>query len=191
MYSTSCPSLELPRRRIYYVQNASPLELKMLEIAELLAALSCSCVTTSYIIQEESGSPPSLIQNILCVLRVDLRTIISPGPVLGSCLVLGCSLSSYMNRRRRQDGYQIVVFVIWIAWAICVGWGTGASADMVTLGVVPWALCAAMLSSFAARAAFLWLENRERSGGLTINGLVDEKRDIEEVLVIGSNTTQP
>ncbi|KAH9994167.1 hypothetical protein F4779DRAFT_623371 [Xylariaceae sp. FL0662B] len=177
MYSTSCPELELSKGHLCCVHNA-PLRLQLLELAELAPALFCSCVTTSYIVQEESGSSPLLTRDIIRLIRVEFLTHISPGLALGSCLVLGCCLSSYTHRRRCQDQYQIIVFVTWIAWAICVGWGIGASADMVTLGIVPWALCAAMPSSFATHLALLWPEKRERCDRHTVDGVVDSKKGI-------------
>ncbi|KAI0175766.1 hypothetical protein GGR52DRAFT_328653 [Hypoxylon sp. FL1284] len=52
--------------------------------------------------------PPS--QVIYRIIHFDFIRNVSPGLALGSCLVLGCCLSSYTHRRRDQDQYQAIVF---------------------------------------------------------------------------------
>ncbi|KAL7628782.1 hypothetical protein AAE478_000297 [Parahypoxylon ruwenzoriense] len=121
-------------------------------------------------------SPLSPSKILIRMIPLDLLECMSPGLVLGSCLVLGCCLSSYVHRRRDQDEHQAIVFVIWIIWAICVGWGIGASANMTTLGIVPWALCAAMFSSFVGHAGARWLSGREKCESRSFTcDIVDEK----------------
>src|SRR3569833_4787621 len=54
--------------------------------------------------------------------------------MLISCLVLGCSISSFVYRRQAQDPYQLAVFFILIAWAVAIGYATGASANLIGAG---------------------------------------------------------
>jgi hypothetical protein len=70
--------------------------------------------------------------------------------MLAACLVLGCSVSSFVYRRQDRDPAQAAVFLMFIIWAVVLGRaGLGASANLVMLGCVPWALCAAMPASAA------------------------------------------
>ncbi|KAI0842917.1 hypothetical protein F5Y06DRAFT_76667 [Hypoxylon sp. FL0890] len=180
MYSTPCHSFQLPRDQVCLHSNTTPLgESPLAELAELVPAIACSFVTTSYIAQIESArdnisrNVDSPTEMIFHIIRLDFLKNISPGLALGSCLVLGCCLSSYAHRRRDHDQFQVFVFVIWITWAVCIGWGTGATANRVTLGIVPWASCAAMLSSFFGHAGARWVSrnNCERGSDFTvING---------------------
>ncbi|KAI1376255.1 hypothetical protein F4677DRAFT_86303 [Hypoxylon crocopeplum] len=180
MYSTSCHSFELPEGQDYLQPKAPPSrESPLSELVELVPAIACSFVTTSYIVQTESmldNLPPnidSFSQNIIRIIRPNFSKIISPRLALGSCLVLGCCLSSYTHRRRDYDQCQAVVFITWIAWAICVGRGIGATANLVTLGIVPWATCAAILSSFFGHAGARWFSKREthkRENVLSVGG---------------------
>jgi predicted MFS family arabinose efflux permease len=94
----------------------------------------------------------------------------SPGLLLGACVVLGCCLSSYYQRRREQDTYLTLVFLAWIALVVCVARGAGSSADIAMLGMVPWALCAAMLSSSMLHVVLGWLTDK----GNRAEGCVDE-----------------
>ena len=73
---------------------------------------------------------------------------------LASCVVLGCAISSYVNRRRAHDRYQALFFLIAggaVAGATVVA---EASKQLVLLAYVPWAACLAMAVSLAAHA--LW-----------------------------------
>lgn len=182
MYATSCRSFLLPGDQVCLQSNTTLLgESPLAELAELVPAIACSFVTTSYISQAESaredisGNVDSSIQMILHIMRLDFLKDISPGLALGSCLVLGCCLSSYAHRRRDHDQYQAVVFVIWITWAVCIGWGIGVSANRVTLGIVPWASCAAMLSSFFGHAGARWVSTRNKCERGSDSTVVNEK----------------
>ncbi|OTB02330.1 hypothetical protein M426DRAFT_322762 [Hypoxylon sp. CI-4A] len=154
------------------------------ELVELVPAIACSLITTTYITQTESTTGDlstdinSPSQSIFHIVWVDFLRDIPPGVALGSCLVLGCCLSSYVHRRRDQDQYQVIVFIIWVSWAICIGWGIGVSANRVMLGIMPWATCAAMLSSFFGHAAARWVSVRERCERETIFALVSEKETL-------------
>ncbi|KAI1441201.1 hypothetical protein F5Y02DRAFT_313506 [Annulohypoxylon stygium] len=181
MYSASCHSFELPRGQVCLESNPSSLkESPLSQLVELVPAIACSFVTTCYIVQEESSrdeistDTDSPVQTIFHIIRINFPKHVSPGLALGSCLVLGCCLSSYAHRRRDQDQYQVIIFVIWIIWAVCIGWGIGASANKVTLGIVPWVSCAAMISSFFGHAGARWVSGREKCERETILTFVGE-----------------
>lgn len=69
-----------------------------------------------------------------------------------------------------------MVFMTWIAWAICIGWGVEASANLVTLGIVPWVSCAAMVSSYCAHAGARWLSAKEKGECWSTLTITDEQR---------------
>ncbi|KAI2782327.1 hypothetical protein F4815DRAFT_31762 [Daldinia loculata] len=183
MYAT-CRSFGPPGNQVYHQQYILPSRRKpsLSELAELVPAVTCSFLTTCYIVRAESAREDFLVnidsysQSLLRAVRLDLLLKnVPPGLALGSCLVLGCCLSSYTHRRRDRDPYQPVVFAAWIVWAVCIGWGTGISANVVTLGIVPWASCAAMLSSFIGHVGARWVSNRERCQGVYTMSVMNEK----------------
>lgn len=81
--------------------------------------------------------------------------------MLGSCVVLGCSLSSYIQRREEKDRFQIIIFVVMAIWGITVGRGVGASTHLIALSLVPGALCTSMLLSFTGHEFGRWLIDRQ------------------------------
>src|SRR6266566_5179665 len=70
----------------------------------------------------------------------------SPELLLVACLVLGCSVSSFLHRRQAEDQYQLLVFILCIACAVFLAWG--GPADVILLRYIPWAMCAAMAISY-------------------------------------------
>jgi uncharacterized membrane protein YhaH (DUF805 family) len=67
--------------------------------------------------------------------------------MLSSCLILGCAISSYAYRRKEHDKHQTLIFLIAIGAASAVGFTAGVDANLVMLGLIPWALCSAMILS--------------------------------------------
>lgn len=51
-------------------------------------------------------------------------------------------------------------------WGLVVGRGIGASANLITLSLVPGALCTAMLLSFTGHEFGRWLAQRPKQHGL-------------------------
>ncbi|KAI0482636.1 hypothetical protein GGR56DRAFT_199496 [Xylariaceae sp. FL0804] len=180
MFSLGCyPSKEsesAPRTREIAFIRASALS----EVAELVPAVACSIVATAHVCQGTSAASSfntGSAHRILAALRPSFLSPPSPGLVLGSCLVLGCCLSSYMHRRRAADPYQAAVFAAWAAWAVCIGWSAGSSADAIVLAIVPWALTAAMPSCFLAHAGGRWLAaRRKREVETVVAGAADEEK---------------
>jgi hypothetical protein len=76
--------------------------------------------------------------------------------MLGSCLLLGCSISSFAYRRQEDDHYQTPIFVLAITAASIFGLSLGINANMIMLGLIPWALCFSMVFSTAVH----WLVRR-------------------------------
>lgn len=70
-----------------------------------------------------------------------------PGLMLCACLVLGCSISSFAYRRQRQDRYQSFIFALVITLSTIFGFSVGVNANIIMLGLIPWALCVAMILS--------------------------------------------
>lgn len=65
--------------------------------------------------------------------------------MLGSCLVLGCAISSFAYRRQDIDKLQTFIFIAAITLACTIGLATDLNANLIMLGMIPWALCAAMV----------------------------------------------
>lgn len=72
------------------------------------------------------------------------------------CLILGCSVSSFCYRRQEQDKFQAPIFVLIIITATIFGFGLGINANLIMLGLIPWALCLSMVFSTAVH----WLLRR-------------------------------
>lgn len=84
--------------------------------------------------------------------------ILDPSPVLMLvfCLVLGCSVSSFCYRRQEHDKFQAPIFVFVIIAATIFGFGLGINANLIMLGLIPWALCFSMVFSTTVH----WLVRR-------------------------------
>jgi hypothetical protein len=67
--------------------------------------------------------------------------------MLSSCLILGCAISSFAYRRQEQDKYQTAIFIIAIGGASAAGLILRVDANLIMLGLIPWALCLAMIIS--------------------------------------------
>ena len=107
--------------------------------------------------------PPVRIGNDDLIQRTTLFiTHPDPGTVLGACLLMGCSLSLFMQQRQEKDRYQSLVFLVVITWAVILGKRLGTSANMVALSLVPWALCLGMLLSFVGHALARGLSGRTK-----------------------------
>ena len=73
----------------------------------------------------------------------------TPELMLCCCLIFGCCVSSFAHRRQDEDGLQLVVYAVFLVGAIVVGYGLEASANLILLGYVPWAMCVAMAASLS------------------------------------------
>jgi len=71
----------------------------------------------------------------------------SPALMLAFCLVLGCSVSSFCYRHQKQDKFQAPIFVLAVTAATAFGFGFGINANLIMLGLIPWALCFSIVFS--------------------------------------------
>ncbi|KAF4632761.1 hypothetical protein G7Y89_g5360 [Cudoniella acicularis] len=71
----------------------------------------------------------------------------SPAVMLGACIVEGCAISSFAFRRQAHDRYQAPIFVFAITAATISGLALGINANVIMLGVIPWAVFLSMVLS--------------------------------------------
>lgn len=64
-----------------------------------------------------------------------------------SCILLGCSISSFTHRRQGHDRCQSLILAFAILTATTIGFGLGIDSNLIMLGFVPWALILAMVLS--------------------------------------------
>ncbi|KAK6863720.1 hypothetical protein PG995_000248 [Apiospora arundinis] len=117
---------------------------------------------------ERSGdthTPVELGSDNMIQRMTNFLTHPGPGTALGSCLLMGFSVSLYVSRRQEKDRYQSLVFLVATTWAVILGKRLGTSANMMALGIVPWALCFAMFLSFAGHALVRELSGRSKRVG--------------------------
>jgi hypothetical protein len=95
--------------------------------------------------------------------------------MLSSCLVLGCAVSSFIYRRQEKDRYQTLIFVVAITAASTIGLASGVCANLVMLGLIPWALCLSMLFS----SILHWLVKRYSRRQIYIIYEVDENEVLQ------------
>ena len=80
----------------------------------------------------------------------------SPALMLVFCIVLGCSVSSFCYRRQEKDKFQAPIFALVNTAATVFGFGLGINANLIMLGLIPWALCFSMVFSTTVH----WLVRR-------------------------------
>ena len=73
----------------------------------------------------------------------------SAGLMLFSCLVFGCCVSSFVQRRQCQDPFQFVFYLLFLGCAALLGYGLRAPTHLILLGYLPLATCAAMAASMS------------------------------------------
>ena len=74
--------------------------------------------------------------------------------MLFSCLLFGCCVSSFTHRRQSQDPYQFVVYLVLLSFAATIGYAARAHVYLILLGYLPWATCAAMVTSISGRGVY-------------------------------------
>jgi hypothetical protein len=62
-------------------------------------------------------------------------------------------------------------------WGVIIGRGIGASANLITLSLVPGALCTAMLLSFTGHEFGRWLAQRPKQHGIGRENLTETFKD--------------
>lgn len=74
--------------------------------------------------------------------------------MLVSCLVFGCCVSSFVHRRHDKDRLQFLVYLVLLGSVVIAGHQTGASANMILLGYLPWTMCLAMAISITGHSLY-------------------------------------
>ncbi|KAK4185534.1 hypothetical protein QBC35DRAFT_389333 [Podospora australis] len=141
------------------------------EAPEILIAILCSIVTWEFTVQNDLGRKYGALQEqqqeYHLTLEEPTRAFLfhpSPGLMLGSCLVFGCCVSSFAQRRQSQDPLQFVVFLVVLGAAALVGYGLQASTNLILLGYLPSATCAAMTISISGHGLYR-LSNPQAENG--------------------------
>ncbi|CZR50192.1 uncharacterized protein PAC_00064 [Phialocephala subalpina] len=129
---------------------------------ELLFTFICSLICSAYTLRYEDRHTvlPDSVPQIQLPSTEDsnFNFILDPPPtlMLGACLLLGCSVSSFAYRRQEEDRYQTLVFIVSLVAATLFGMALEVNANLIMLGLIPWALCLAMIFSIATH----WLVKR-------------------------------
>ncbi|KAK3394181.1 hypothetical protein B0H63DRAFT_517325 [Podospora didyma] len=139
------------------------------ETSEIAMGLLCSIVTWKYTVMNELRQSSFHGQHDGGGNNVDLRHRLFTAAMLFSCLVFGISVSSFWHRRQEKDSLQSVIYAVVLAAAVVIGHGLQASANLILLGYLPWATCAAMAISISAHSLYRWRYAAE-------TGLVDEEK---------------
>ncbi|KAF5869976.1 uncharacterized protein Bfra_010121 [Botrytis fragariae] len=119
-------------------------------IFEPLIAMVSATVTTRYTLYYEQRRIISNTKPMgYTFISGRLSVILDPYALslLASCLLLGCSISSFTHRRQVHDRCQSLILVFAILTATTIGFGLGIDANLIMLGFVPWALILAMVFS--------------------------------------------
>lgn len=69
--------------------------------------------------------------------------------VLTACIIYGCSVASFLHRRRLRDSNVPPIFTVCVALGVLVGKCTGAGIDYIMLVHASWATCLAMIACVA------------------------------------------
>jgi len=135
------------------------------EVSEIIPAVLCAFITWEYTSGAESSQEYGDSHNQLVVAgSPDFLIHPSPWLMLVSCLTFGCCVSSFVYRRQQKDPCQAVVFILAFACVGVVGYGFGASANMIMLGYLPAATCASMTLSVVAHSLVRCLRARYGRG---------------------------
>jgi hypothetical protein len=122
---------------------------------EIILAIFCSLICSAYALHHEDRDPTVKTSDVDVQLPLGntehFEWILDPSPVvmLGACILLGCAFSSFAYRRQEQDKYQTSIFILAITSGIAFGAWLGVTTNVIMLGLIPWALCMAMISSIA------------------------------------------
>ncbi|KAK4236769.1 hypothetical protein C8A03DRAFT_16629 [Achaetomium macrosporum] len=129
------------------------------EILEITLSCLCSVVTWTYTVQNElPQGQDGLFQQHGAGRHVDTFSFRpSPGLMLFSCLVFGCCVSSFTHRRQSKDPFQFIVYIIFLGVAAVIGCGIRTNVHLILLGYLPWATCAAMVTSISGHSLYRWL----------------------------------
>ncbi|OIW34525.1 hypothetical protein CONLIGDRAFT_709848 [Coniochaeta ligniaria NRRL 30616] len=156
-------------------EEASPQKYRwerVLKIAEIGPASLCSLILWQYAGRLDAPPDSGYINDsqVAGPVFIDFFRYPAPKLVLISALGFGCCVSSFGYRRQREDPFQAVVFALVVGTVATVAYGLGESPNMMLLGYMPFATCAAMIFSLCGHAIVRWtrpekgnkIENQEK-----------------------------
>ncbi|KAK4172486.1 hypothetical protein QBC36DRAFT_73795 [Triangularia setosa] len=161
MSSEACCPLHLPQTPTVLPRNPGCWPWAV-DTVEICLGVLCSVVTWEYTIQNDLNRGYSSVkQGQQYVDGPNIGDFLfhpSPGLMLFSCLVFGCSVSSFTQRRQSKDPLQLFVYAILLGGAGLVGYARQESAHLILLGYLPWATCAAMTLSLSGHSFYRLLK---------------------------------
>ncbi|KAK0745947.1 hypothetical protein B0T18DRAFT_140226 [Schizothecium vesticola] len=122
------------------------------ETLEISIGSACSVITWRFVVQDEAMREGDSMDGQHAEEQRTAGNFLlypSPGLMLCCCLVFGCCVSSLAHRRQEEDKLQLVVYTVFLSGAVVVGHALEASANLILLGFVPWAMCVAMATSLS------------------------------------------
>ncbi|KAL2263234.1 hypothetical protein VTK26DRAFT_7653 [Humicola hyalothermophila] len=136
------------------------------ETVEIAIASLCSLVIWVYTVQNEVPQVHGRVLGSHVAEKHSGDFIFRPPPalMLFSCLVFGCSVSSFSHRRQTEDPFQFLIYLAVLGTVGLVGYGVRANLYLILLGYFPWATCAAMAISISGHR--IWRRWRTTSASI-------------------------
>ncbi|KAK0729070.1 hypothetical protein B0T21DRAFT_291863 [Apiosordaria backusii] len=157
MSSEACCPLHIPQAPTTVLPRNPGCWPWAVDTVEICLGVLCSVVTWEYTVQNDLNRGYSR-QHANEPNIDDFLFHPSPGLMLFSCLVFGCSVSSFTQRRQSKDPLQLFVYVILLGGAALAGYGRQESTHLILLGYLPWATCAAMTLSISGHSLYRLLK---------------------------------
>jgi hypothetical protein len=122
----------------------------MHQLAEIMfVSLPLTMTLNALTGHEQAIEDQNIIEHVLTHIQHP-----APKLILISALGFGCCVSSFLYRRQRDDPCQVLLIALVVGTVATVAYGVGASPDMMLLGLMPSATCAAMIVSRLAHDMF-------------------------------------
>ncbi|KAK0658935.1 hypothetical protein QBC41DRAFT_50666 [Cercophora samala] len=189
MSSEACCPLHLPQTPTVLPRNPGCWPWAV-DTVEICLSILCSIVTWEYTVQNDINRGYTNIDRGQQQQQQhadhhqptpdDFLFHPSPSLMLFSCLVLGCSVSSFTQRRQAQDPLQLFVYTTLLGGAALAGYARQESAHLILLGYLPWATCAAMSLSITGHALYRLLS---KAGSRATTK--DEEKAQQQQLLLG------
>lgn len=132
----------------------------IIDLKELPLTVVCSALTTAFTLHAEGIDHVIYADHATregaLFLLLDFILHPSPTVMILACILLGCSVSSFIIRHRREDRFQAFVFAAIIVWGALLGYGVNSSLNLVMLGFVPWSMAIAMVVSSIGHSFGRW-----------------------------------
>ncbi|KAG9246833.1 hypothetical protein BJ878DRAFT_495564 [Calycina marina] len=145
----------------YAVMRRCCMPLALATYWEILLVICASFITTTYTVKHENHTFAfadffGISDNSLDLDSIAFLLDPSPALMLSSCLMLGCSVSSFVHRRQKFDVFQAPIFILVSGITVMFGAGLHMHSNIIMLVLIPWALCTAMVMTCLAH----WLSRR-------------------------------